>query len=618
MLHNVFLDFFNRDSREIYGLYSLPSETHIEVLVEALTVAAFLCGSHCILPPGFLAESGLGREALLNRRRDYIDERLVRLSMREYNIDALWEKKERQYAPFREKYRGLFDPKNHELLRRASHAIIPRSTNIADSILAGWEAAPDSNPVWRGSVRSLNSQSIERIRRIPSDLFGEGIAVTWPAILAQIKEPFDVRKLRPVLQNVYFSAYVAEYGLKVITNLPYTSHPFIVTGGDLGYDYEALKAALGAGGLWGIVRRLSAVSMLGLRSTSGYVRFRETFDLVAATTDQLVNLSRTFTLAADAARPTQTAQSIVERYSGRLTSAYGIELTRPELDEIADRLTALAQAALEIANDIKRTEMRAEPIPRRSSVSLAKSKHVAIFVALEMERRLLVERWRLQGAGIDQVWRGTVARAQISVFSRDEMGRVPAAIATMDFLSKERPDFLIIAGIAGGFAAEGVALGHVLVPASIVDLASRKIFSDARTIPSFRPREFQTDDRLAKYLRASFAVRDWESQAIREAEWPDGLRPAIKYGPMVSLDEVVTNSDYVDLLRQYWPKLLGIEMEAGGVCAAAETFGIKAAVVRGVSDLADPSKSDTEWRRRAMKTVAHLIESLDFDVFVIS
>lgn len=49
---------------------------------------------------------------------------------------------------------------------------------------------------------------------------------------------------------------------------------------------------------------------------------------------------------------------------------------------------------------------------------------------------------------------------------------------------------------------------------------------------------------------------------------------------------------------------LGVEMKAGGVCAAAKEFNMDVAVIRGVSDLADPRKSDSEWRRRAMKTVA--------------
>ncbi|MBV9158486.1 MAG: hypothetical protein JO097_19660 [Acidobacteriaceae bacterium] len=110
MLRNVFLDFLNRDSREIYGLNDLPRETHIAFLTEALSVAIFLCRDYCVLPIGFLAESRLCREVLLKRRAEYIYQRLIRLSIKEYNLDQFWQKKEHQYAPFREKYQGLFDP----------------------------------------------------------------------------------------------------------------------------------------------------------------------------------------------------------------------------------------------------------------------------------------------------------------------------------------------------------------------------------------------------------------------------------------------------------------------------------------------------------------------------
>ena len=59
-------------------------------------------------PSWFLAECSLCREALIGRRSDYLHERLVRLSMKEYSLDDFLDKKEREYEPFREKYRGTF------------------------------------------------------------------------------------------------------------------------------------------------------------------------------------------------------------------------------------------------------------------------------------------------------------------------------------------------------------------------------------------------------------------------------------------------------------------------------------------------------------------------------
>jgi nucleoside phosphorylase len=616
MIHDVFLDFLNRDSREIYGLYKLPKETHVAVLTEALSVAVFLCRDHCILPPGFLAESGLCREVLIERRHEYLDERLVRLPMREYSLDDFWDKKEHQYEPFRQKYKGLFDPRNLRALRSVSHVIIPRKSSIADSIFGAWQEAADTNPIWRERIRGLSAGEVKRIRRIPGEILDKGIAITWPAIQGRIPDVMEAPRFRPVLQNVYFSAYVKEYDLKVITSLPYTSHPFVVTGTDLAYDYEALRAALTAAGIWEIVRILSAQSMVHLRTYVGYFQFREAFDAIATKAERVADVRKVFTLAAEASKPNARFLSVVRKNSFDVVPAYGAALPEQEIEEIAERLRLLAQTALEIAQALRLGETMTEVSGRGKALYSAKLKHIAIFVALEMERRILTERWGLKAKGLEQVWRGDLGDVQVSVFGRDEMGRVPAAIATMEFLSKNKPDFLLVAGIAGGFEREKVSLGNILIPANIVDLASRKIHSDKRTIPEFRPREFQTDTRLSRYLKASFDRREWEARVMKDAEWPDDRRPAIQYGPVASLDEVVADAGFVDSLFQAWPKLLGIEMESGGVCAAAESFEIRAAVIRGVSDLADPSKSDNEWRRRAMKTVAHLIENLDFNVIL--
>jgi nucleoside phosphorylase len=80
---------------------------------------------------------------------------------------------------------------------------------------------------------------------------------------------------------------------------------------------------------------------------------------------------------------------------------------------------------------------------------------------------------------------------------------------------------------------------------------------------------------------------------------------------LTSVDEVVSSLDHAKDLRKDFPKLAGVEMEAGGVFAAAGKFGVDVAVIRAVSDKADPSKADNEWRRRAMETITSLIEFID-------
>src|SRR5262245_46270731 len=116
-LYNIFLDFLNRDSREIYGVFSnFSRERHVRLLVEALNIAAFLCFDYCVVPPGFLAECDIAREAV-SRRSDFLDERLIRLPLREATIEEYFEKKHREYAIVAPKYAGLFDPKSASFLR---------------------------------------------------------------------------------------------------------------------------------------------------------------------------------------------------------------------------------------------------------------------------------------------------------------------------------------------------------------------------------------------------------------------------------------------------------------------------------------------------------------------
>ncbi|MBV9158487.1 MAG: hypothetical protein JO097_19665 [Acidobacteriaceae bacterium] len=490
---------------------------------------------------------------------------------------------------------------------------------MAQAILTGWEEAPDTNPVWRDRIYDPPGGATERIRRIPREILESGFAVTWPAIEAQIKDPVEVSKFRHVLQNVYFSAYLREpgYDLRVVTSLPYASHSFLGSPSDLAYDYDALRAALSFDGIWDVLSNLSAPSTLYLRRRTGYLRFRETFDTIASEALGVHEIRKIFVAATEARKPKARLLAAVSRASRNVIPLHGVAATEADIDEIAERLGAVADAALDIRENLIEGKPHAR-VEKRKKVGRSIPYEVAIFVALEMERKMLVDRWQLQASGLEPVWRGELGRSRVAVFGRDEMGRVPAAVATMRFLSElnKKPDMLIVAGIAGGFAREQVFLGDVLVPTSVVDLASRRIHSDIRTVPQFRPREFEVDDRVLNYLKAGFKQQEWETSVIRDAEWPESRRPGIRFGPVVSLDEVVASTDWVDKLCDYWPKLLGIEMEAGGVCAATKTFGFAPAVLRGVSDLADPSKSDMEWRRRAMKTLAHLIENLDFDVIL--
>jgi nucleoside phosphorylase len=614
MIYNVLLDFLNRDSRKIYGLYSnLDINDHLWLLNEAINVAVFLCADYCLIPPGFLAEDPLLQQAL-TRCQNFLIERLIRMPIKEETLEDFIEKRQKEYLPFKDMYPQLFDSDSLRLLKNFSVSLVSRTSNVGLSIVKQWEEGPDTSDIWRKTINNLPVNEIERIRRIPRSIKNLGLGVTWPSIAERVGSNLgiDPQIFRYILQNHYFSVYINEFNLRIITGLPFTRTNFLLEPYNLCYNYEALKGALSCLGVWKIIQSLSADSMMQLRAQHGYFVFRDFFDKVANKSTSPREVTQVFARGAykltSVFKETQFLETLTP--SNAMVIPYGLMLNSNEIAAVAERLQAVSLEMAETWEEQQNGHFK-ETIRNEKQKMNQK---IAIFVALQMEREFLIKRLKLKSRYPDIGFSGKLGSTQVIVFGRDEMGRVPAAIETMRLLQKEKPDLLIVVGIAGGFAKEEVKLGDVVVATRVVDLATRKVLQedDKNTVPDFRPEVFMTDERITNYLRFKFDRIAWENAVVDEVDWPEGQRPTIRYGSLASLDEVVSSNDWIDRLCRAWPKLLGTEMEAGGVCAAASVFNMKVSVIRGISDLADPAKSDTQWRKRAMESIVHLLKSIEY------
>jgi 5'-methylthioadenosine/S-adenosylhomocysteine nucleosidase len=294
---------------------------------------------------------------------------------------------------------------------------------------------------------------------------------------------------------------------------------------------------------------------------------------------------------------------------------------RPNLDlqptdrEIEQLDLILAIAASRMQSD---RPVRILP-PRRPAIDISPvnlsmnspGKRIAIFVALDEERNIF-NRSTIQFSR-DHHEDHLIGERQgvtLEVYCAHGMGRVAAAVSTMAYLRERgKPDLLLVTGLAGGFDQAKLERGALLIPEIVFDLAVRKITADDTL---FSPNPYDLDGRLVGYLRSNlFEEPKWSAEAHAFAEWPRDLRPNIRHDPITSVDEVVTSIEHAEALRGHYRKLAGVEMEAGGVCAAARQFRVPVAVIRGVSDKADPSKTDDVWRPRAMKTIISLLQFID-------
>jgi nucleoside phosphorylase len=197
---------------------------------------------------------------------------------------------------------------------------------------------------------------------------------------------------------------------------------------------------------------------------------------------------------------------------------------------------------------------------------------------------------------------GSVTTYNVVVAMPLNMGRVEATNVTKDVIHRWQPRYILLVGIAGGCARNGVKLGDVIVSDQIVDVEIQKLTEDKA-----QPR-WQVHRAAPGLLSAVQNCIGDEWQDLISVERPAEGVPNCVIGPICSGDKVIADGS-LDHYMDSWPKLVGVEMEAGGVASAAFQTDQPAGflMVRGVSDLADESKDSSKvkkWRAYACDVAA--------------
>lgn len=633
--HDLFLDFMNRDTRQIFALYKMMSQgAHVELLAHALNFCAFLARDACVMPPGFIAEDPLVR-IVLESKRAYMDARLIRLPIRE-SLDEFWAKKERGYANVRDKYEGLFDIQGQRFVEDNRNLLVDRVFEIGSQLVERWEAAPDESPYWQQQIGKFPATVVELFRRVPAQLADEGKAVTWASISDRISDlARRYSNYRRLVQHIYFGIYLQALDLRVVTGIPALHGTFGLGSQELFYNFQAIESLVAPTNLWSAILEMPADAMMRLRRTPGYFRFRRnTWNLCS-------RVGTHYELRESAALPQRQLESILEHTKeAEILTSQTQPLLLPiyrdsEIQAFGERLAEVSAAVLgrrfELESDShareRRHAIRRETyLPRLdegATEAMADLVTIGIFASLREERDVLIRALQLSPlSSSPPIWSGRLSSGvDIRLYSADMMGRVPAAVSTARFLTSTDSSIraLVLLGVAGGFQESKVELGDILIPYTVADLASRKVTSDGNDADGrVRPQPYELDKSLGRYVESVFPLRDWSARVAHEFEWPDGRQPRIgpagAGGILASVDEVVASNTHREKLLGAWPGLLGVEMEAGGVLAAVREFsnGLPVIQVRCVSDMADPAKSDTVWRKLGMKTIANLVSSVDW------
>lgn len=617
---NILLDFMDRDSREIWGTFHDFSDVaHRTALIHALNAACFLCYDYCVLPPVFVTLDDRVR-SVLRRGSHFLESRVIRLPLKDQSLDRWIDRARQQYAGQQGWYDEVVRPDGLEFLGRHAGAVIARDRDVGVDLANQWAAGPDVSSFWRPAVNRVRPALLNGALEIPGRLLRAGSAITWTAIAHQLA-PFSDSEgllLRRMLQHEYFSVYAKEYDLSVLRGLPFARAGFAAAEPDPYYDYELFMCLAQVGGIELLVKRISARSLVELRRTIGHQRLQ----IAHWELTRLVSDSHSITSAYGTLLGSKDwiAEREIQRIASKSAGPIGINLERSELQEVEQRLFELAGAAeAETERLREQVELRVRPrASRKVAGSMAGKGTVVgpllIVVALREELEVLISRWQLTNEFRSQAWQGVIGEVAVEVICSHGAGRVRAAMETAYFLSRclAAPWLIVVTGIAGGFEeTDNTVPGDVVVASNIADLGTRKMRSGADgDIPELRIEPFACDDRILAVVRSgSFNERAWANSAAQEFDYPRGSLPRVLTGTLVCTDEIVSSDEWRSRLLAAWPKAYGVEMEAGGVMSAAKRFGdVPVAVVRGVSDAANPLKADNEWRLRAARAAASLIE----------
>ena len=194
----------------------------------------------------------------------------------------------------------------------------------------------------------------------------------------------------------------------------------------------------------------------------------------------------------------------------------------------------------------------------------------------------------------------------IALVVQKEMGGIEAAVLTSRAIALLRPRAVLMSGIMGGFKAQKVALGDIVIAHLSVDYAFGKIMTTDGAVGEEMQRRLSIQ-KLTAPLAAS--VQGWvtadqdprgqssflatvKPQLLGVTTVADTFGSRIHYGPIASGPLVVASATFIaNLQKTIDDKLLGVEMEIHGVMHAGHAAGLPVIGIKAVSDLADADKN---------------------------
>ncbi|WP_393058851.1 purine phosphorylase [Streptomyces sp. LN549] len=192
---------------------------------------------------------------------------------------------------------------------------------------------------------------------------------------------------------------------------------------------------------------------------------------------------------------------------------------------------------------------------------------------------------------------GTSCRVALGLTNK---GNHSAAVIAERAMQEFSPVAVLFVGVAGALW-ESARLGDVVMATHVYAYHGGTSEDDGLKA---RPRAWEAAHGISQLGAHLARVNDWADDTPGH-----GRAPQVRFGA-IAAGEVVQNSKIsaeARWIRQHYNDALAIEMEAAGVAQAGHLNGAPVAIIRGISDRADGTKSsakDRNWQPRAAANAA--------------
>lgn len=203
---------------------------------------------------------------------------------------------------------------------------------------------------------------------------------------------------------------------------------------------------------------------------------------------------------------------------------------------------------------------------------------IAIVGAMEEEVEILrreIGLGKIKSIANCEFIEGKVGKHQV-VVTKSGIGKVNAAMATAVLLQSYDPDIVLNTGSAGGTHA-GLDVGTVVISDQVLhhDVDVTAFGYVLGQVPQL-PATYPSDEELIQLAREAVIELDTYGHAV---------------GSIASADTFMSDPEKVLKVKEQFPDVIAVEMEAAAVAQVCHQFGKRFVVIRALSDIAGKESS---------------------------